>query len=161
MYQTFDEAMSDPTNSEKDKREWMYNRRTRLDNKVYHGGRLTPDEEAEIERIDLLLKEAGSPSHHEMEEKMAAYLEQRWGNTDAFTRSAPVRSHICPDCKFWQPLGQDEDGPATQWYNTTPIFGRCLSPHLGTNKMVTGRDYGCGWWHAAGRAPVDTAAAPC
>ena len=156
MYQTFDEAMSDPTNSEKDKREWMYNRRTRLDNKVYHGGRLTPDEEAEIERIDLLLKEAGSPSHHEMEEKMAAYLEQRWGNTDAFTRSAPVRSHICPDCTFWQPLESTRLDR-----NTTPIFGRCLSPHLGTNKMVTGRDYGCGWWHAAGRAPVDTAAAPC
>ena len=136
MHDTFDETMNDPLNSHRDKTEWMYRRRTELENAVYRGGRLTADEEEEIERIDQRLDEIGAIPYTEMVERMTTYFRQRWGNASSFTHP-PSTARVCPDCKFWQPLS---------WDDTPALFGSCLSPHLGTSTMVTGRDAGCRWW---------------
>ena len=73
---TLDEALADPTMSGKDLVEWMYNRCTGLYNKKYHGEQLTPDEEAEIERIDEKLEEMDAPSYDDMMTGMLGALRR-------------------------------------------------------------------------------------
>ena len=73
---TFDEALQDPTMNGKDLVEWMYNRCTRLYDKTHRGNQLTPDEEAEIERIDEKLEEMGERTYDEMMMAMLGALRR-------------------------------------------------------------------------------------
>ena len=76
---TYDEVMQDPTMSKKDRTEWLYNRRTELEGRLYYGEELAPEEELDIELTNQRLADLGAIPYHEMMAKVHARLIELWG----------------------------------------------------------------------------------